>query len=182
MIPLGEPLRPGGAQPLSWRRGEPSRPGPQELHVLGFSPLQCRRPVRCDRHHAVGEPLGQCGHDPGLAAHRPPRAAHRPARDPGTSSAYQFLDQPFKLGFSIENSPSLYRAETTTRLDLDARTARDTSIEVQRVRGALFEIQVAVPAGLELLSVGPPELVESAIPTGTERPPGATGRARRSRS
>ena len=85
--------------------------------------------------------------------------------NPGTSTAYQFLDQPFKLSFSVESSPPLYRAETTTRLDLDADMARSsTSIEVQRVRGRLFEIQVAIPPGLQLLSVGPPELVESIAP------------------
>ena len=94
--------------------------------------------------------------------------------NPGTSIAYQFLDQPFKLNFSVESSPPLYRAETATRLDLDADMARSTtSIQVQRVRGRLFEIQVAIPPGLELLSVGPAEWVESATPTqGTQRAEG----------
>ena len=76
--------------------------------------------------------------------------------------AFQFLDQPYSLDLGIESSPPLYRSETRTRLSLDADVAKNqTTIDVQRVRGRLYEIDVAVPPGLELISVGPPDLVES---------------------
>src|SRR5262249_24504005 len=70
----------------------------------------------------------------------------------------------------IESSPPLFRSETTTSLVLDGDTARtDASIEVQQVRGRLFDIDVAVPPGLLLASIGPPDLVESVTPaTGTD--------------
>jgi hypothetical protein len=84
---------------------------------------------------------------------------------PGTGIAYQFLDHPYKLGLGIESSPPLYRSETSTRMVLDAQTAQvDTTVQVQRVRGRLFEIEIVVPAGLQMTSVGPADLVESAIP------------------
>ena len=45
------------------------------------------------------------------------------------------------------------------------------------MRGRLFEIEIVVPAGLQMISVGPADLVESAIPivaqtlaTGSDRP------------
>ena len=53
---------------------------------------------------------------------------------PGTGTAYQFLDHPYKLGLDIESSPPLYRSETSTRMVLDAQTAQvDTTVQVQRV-------------------------------------------------
>ena len=88
---------------------------------------------------------------------------------PGTGTAYQFLDHPFKLGLGIESSPPLYRAETSTRMVLDSETLSvDTTLQVQRVRGRLFEIEVVVPHGLQMTSVGPADLVESAIPVASQ--------------
>ena len=148
--------------------------GPEELRVFGF-PLS----NAAEQSGAIG--ITQSANlwvnvttTQGLRRIDPRELPTALRANPGTSSAYQFLDQPFKLNFAVESSPPLYRAEATTRLDLDADMARSsTSIEVQRVRGRLFEIQVAIPPGLQLLSVGPPDLVESATPTqGRERAAG----------
>src|SRR5208283_2554582 len=70
------------------------------------------------------------------------------------------------------------RSESITRMVLDAQTAQvDTTVQVQCVRGRLFEIEIVVPPGLQMISVGPADLVESAIPivaqtlaTGSDRP------------
>jgi hypothetical protein len=94
-------------------------------------------------------------------------------KEPGTSHAFLFLDQPFKLGLGIESSPPLFQTETVTRLELEEELARVTAaIQVHQVRGSLFEIDVAVPEGMQLLSIGPPDLVESARPVQPPVQPG----------
>src|SRR5262249_42980086 len=51
------------------------------------------------------------------------------------------------------------------RLILDSNQVRnETTIDVQRVSGRLDEIEIEIPHQLQLVSVGPPELVESATP------------------
>ena len=76
---------------------------------------------------------------------------------PATSMAFQFLDQPYSLDLGIEPSPPLYRSETRTRLSLDSDVAENqTTVDVHRVRGRLFEIDVAVPSGLQLDLGGAP--------------------------
>ena len=52
-----------------------------------------------------------------------------------------------------------------------------TTVDVHRVRGRLFEIDVAVPSGLQLISVGPPDLVESSTLLGKEAQAAANARA-----
>ena len=97
---------------------------------------------------------------------------------PATSMAFQFLDQPYSLDLRIEPSPPLYRSETRTRLSLDSDVAENqTTVDVHRVRGRLFEIDVAVPSGLQLISVGPPDLVESSTLLGKEAQAAANARA-----
>jgi hypothetical protein len=95
---------------------------------------------------------------------------------PGTSLAFQFLDQPFNLELAVEKSPPLYRSDSRTQLSMESDTVHvRTDLEIQKVRGQLFEIEALVPAGLQLLSVGPPELVESANPIPEPTPPTQTG-------
>jgi hypothetical protein len=79
-----------------------------------------------------------------------------------TSHAFEFLDQPFRLDLSVEPSPALVKAESKTIFRIDPDRARnETTIEFEWVRGRLSELELGVPAGLQLLSVGPPEMVES---------------------
>ena len=168
-IPLAEPLRPGGVRTLLLEtRRHLAAAAPRNYLFSGF-PLT----NAADQSGAIG--IKQSANlwvnvttAQGLRRIDPRELPTAMRTNPGTSAAYQFLDQPFRLDFAVEESPPLYRAEATTRLDLDANMARSsTSIEVHRVRGHLFDIQVAIPPGLDLLSVGPPETVASAIPTRT---------------
>ena len=70
-----------------------------------------------------------------------------------------------RLDLSVEDAPALYRSESSTRMVLDAAMAHlETTIEVRRLRGRLFEVELLVPPGLQLQPPGPPDLVESAIP------------------
>jgi len=94
---------------------------------------------------------------------------------PGTTLALQFTAQPFGLTLGVEEAPPLYRAQTSAELTLDADAVRnETTLEVRRVRGTLFEVEVEVPDDLKVVAVGPPDLVESAAPPPPETP-GAAG-------
>ncbi len=81
---------------------------------------------------------------------------------PSTSLAFEFLDQPFLLDLEVESSPPLVKADSKTLFRIDADRARsETTIELDWVRGRLSELELGVAAGLQLISVGPPEVVES---------------------
>jgi hypothetical protein len=81
---------------------------------------------------------------------------------PSTSLAFEFLDQPFLLDLGVESSPPLVKADSKTLFRIDADRARsETTIELRWVRGELSELELGVAAGLQLISVGPPEVVES---------------------
>ena len=81
---------------------------------------------------------------------------------PSTSLAFEFLDQPFLLDLGVEASPPLVRAESRTVFQIDTDLARsETTIELQWVRGRLYELEVGVAAGLQVVSAGPADVVES---------------------
>ena len=81
---------------------------------------------------------------------------------PNTVLAYQFFDQPFELNLGIEPSPPSVDSESRTTLRLDAGRARlDTWVVYRSGRGRLFELNLRMPRGLELESVGPDDVVES---------------------
>jgi hypothetical protein len=79
-----------------------------------------------------------------------------------TSLAFEFLDQPFLLDLGVESSPPLFKADVKTAFRFDADRARsETTIEFDWVRGQLSELELGMAAGLQLISVGPPEVVDS---------------------
>ena len=81
---------------------------------------------------------------------------------PSTSLAFEFLDQPFRLDLGVEPSPPLVRAESKTLFQINANQARsETTVELQWVHGRLFEAEFRVAAGLQVVSVGPADVVES---------------------
>jgi len=81
---------------------------------------------------------------------------------PATSLAYQFVDQPFDLDLRIEPSPPLVHCDARTTVNLGAREAKvDTWLDVETANGRLFDLNLVLPKGLELESIGPPEMVES---------------------
>ena len=95
---------------------------------------------------------------------------------PNTVLAYQFFDQPFELSLGVEPSrPSVY-SESRTTLRLDAGGARlDTWVVFRSGRGRLFELNLHMPGGLELESVGPDDVVESSRVTAEAAERGAVG-------
>jgi hypothetical protein len=103
---------------------------------------------------------------------------------PSTSMAFEFLDQPFRLDLGVEPSPPLVRADSKTIFRIASERARsETTIELGWVRGRLTDVELGVPPGLELTSVGPADVVESSHLSDmiAARDPGATIRERRLR-
>ena len=85
---------------------------------------------------------------------------------PGTGMAYQFGDQPCKLGltpgelFSVVSLGSEHPHHARDRDGAGGHNAPDPAC----ARPALRAIEILIPPVLQLISVGPDELVESAIP------------------
>jgi hypothetical protein len=162
-IPLAEPMRPRTTRQLTLETRRPLPAGPRRNLTLAGMPLA----------HAVGQ-SGAIGVThaadlwvnvaaaQGLERIDPRDLPSKLAARPGTTIAFRFLDPQFRLGLSVEEAPPLYRASSRTNLVLDDDTARSqTSIEVERIRGRLFAVDVTVPAGVEFLTAGPPELIQS---------------------
>ena len=80
---------------------------------------------------------------------------------PSTRLAFEFVDQRFLLQLDVEASPPLLRSQSQTAFRIDADHARsEANIELQWVRGQLFEVELDIGPGLEVVSVGPNEVVE----------------------
>ncbi len=80
---------------------------------------------------------------------------------PSTRLAFEFVDQPFLLQLDVEASPPLVRARSKTTFQIDADQARsEANVELQWVRGQLFEVELDIGPGLEVVSVGPNDVVE----------------------
>jgi len=161
-IPLDEPMRPGETRRLVLETRRASSIGGEPLVFSGY-PLT-----------NAGEQSGAIGitHGPdlflnivstqGLRRIDPRDLPSALKARPGTTIALQFLEQALRLELGVESSPPLYRADLTTSLFFESDTVRnETTIDLQRARGVLFELEVDVPPELKIISVGPPELIES---------------------
>ncbi len=162
LIPLVDPLRAGGSARLVLRTRRPlAKSGARRISFAGF-PFAAAR-----------EQTGYIGitKSPNIwVGSAAPRGLHRidasklpsdlRAR-PGTSLAYEFLDQPFMLDLAVENAPAQIRGETRTFLEVDpGRVRSETTIDLTWL-GEVFELEVGVAPGLQDISVGPRESVES---------------------
>ncbi len=79
---------------------------------------------------------------------------------PSIVLAYRFAEQPFDLAIQIDPSPPASRAEMRATVVVDKTRAKlDANLEYTVSRGRIFEVQVALPPGLTVDSVGPPSAV-----------------------
>ena len=165
-IPLGEPLRAGETRRLFMETRRTFPPGPSRFYTFsGYPLLNAAEQSGAIAIHPAPNLWVNVSTTQGLRRIDPSNLPPGLRTDPGTSHAFLFLDQPFKLGVGIESSPPLFQAETVTRLDLDADLARvSADIRVHQVRGRLFDVDLGVPSGMQLLSIGPPDVVESSAP------------------
>ncbi len=170
--------RSGGANLLTIPLSEPLRAGESRRLVL-----ETRRPIAgAGTLEFAGYPLTDAGEQSGfLGVTQGPnlfvsvsRARGLRRIDPrdlptalktrlGTAIAMQFGEQPFELSLGVEPAPPLFRVDASARLSIDPDGVRnETTLDVERVRGTLYEIEVATPPGLKVTSIGPAELVEAA--------------------
>jgi hypothetical protein len=161
-IRLAEPLRPGSTRRLTMTtRRALSSTAPTRISFTGFPFSHARV-----QSGAIGITQGPnlwviATASQGLRRIDPRELPAYLRARPATSSAFEFLDQPFELELAVEASAPLVRAESKTWLSIESEVARSESIiELERVRGKLFDVQLAVAPGLEVVSVGPPEFVE----------------------
>lgn len=161
-IPLDEPLRPGETRRLVLETRRASTVGGAPLVFQGY-PLT-----------NAGEQSGAIGitHGPdlflnivaarGLRRIDPRDLPSALKARPGTTIALQFLEQALRLELALESSPPLYRADSITRLIFDPDTVHnETTLNLERARGVLYEVEIDVAPGLKITSVGPAELIES---------------------
>ena len=165
-IPLGEGMRPG------------------ETHRLLLETRRIFRPDASRTYAFLGFPLANAAEQSGAIGitqtanswvnvttaeglHRIDPRSCRPssARVRVQARLTSFSISPTGSALNVETSKPLYRSEASSRVVLDARMAQvETTLQIQRVRGRLFDLEIAVPTDLQLTSVGPSEVVESAIP------------------
>ncbi len=175
LIPLAEPLRPGDVKRLVLRTRRAYGRGPSRRIAFGGFVISNAR----EQSGAIGviqsanlwvAPASSQG-----LRRIPPTSLPQELRErPATSLAFEFLDQPFNLDLDVEDSPPLVRSQLRTLFHLEAdRVRSETTIELQWVRGRLFEVELGLGPGLEVVSVGPPDVVEAWNPTGAPSRRGA---------
>jgi len=80
---------------------------------------------------------------------------------PSTNLAFEFREQPFQLDLLVEPLPPMVKANAKTLFWIDSERARsETTIDFSWVRGRLFDLELSVPTGIQIVSIGPPDVVE----------------------
>jgi hypothetical protein len=167
-IPLPEPLRPGAERRLVLQtRRSFARGAERRITFKGFPIIHARQQFGgigvTQSSNLWVAPVSLQGLRRIVPTFLPKELAERP----GTSLAFEFLDQPFSLGLDVEASPPLVRSRSRTSFRLDEDRARsEATIELQWVRGRPFEVELGLGPGLDVVSVGPPSVVEAWNPTG----------------
>ncbi len=88
---------------------------------------------------------------------------------PSTNLAFEFREQPFQLDFLVEPLPPLVKADSKTSFWIDSERARsETTIDFSWVRGRLFDLELSIPASVQIVSIGPPAVVELSSQSGEE--------------
>jgi hypothetical protein len=162
-IPLDDPIRAGASKRLVIRtRRSLAKSGARRASFAGF-PLAGAR----EQSGYIGITRGPnlyVGTSSTQGVHRID-ASELPAdlrARPSTFLAYEFPHQPFTLDLVVEPSPPQVRGETRTFFRIEPDLARsETTLDVTWVRGDLFELELGVAPGLQVISVGPPDSVES---------------------
>jgi hypothetical protein len=81
---------------------------------------------------------------------------------PSTILAFEFVEQPFALELAVEPSPPFVKADRKTVFWIDSDRARsETSVDLQWVRGRLYDVELGVGPDVEVVSVGPLDVVEN---------------------
>ena len=164
-IPLAEPLRPGTTRILNLNTRRPiASSGIARVAIQGYSFDQAKVQTGLIAIARTG-PLF-LNPSPGRGLRRIDPRTELPESLRGrqdTVLAFEFNDQPFELGLSVEPAPPRLRVEARTTVHVDPRSARlQARLDCRASQGRVFEVQVVLPGGLEFEGAGPAEVVESA--------------------
>ena len=170
-VPLATPLRPDTPRKLtiSARRRLPGAGDPTALvrgfPLEGFAVQSGLVAVSREGSAWVGGTAG-----PGLRQLDPRAELSATLRLlPSVVLGYQYFEQPFMLGLRVDSSPPWMAVESETWVRVSASAAEVAArLDYRTARGRHFELRFAVPPGLALESVGPPESVESSAMVPTE--------------
>lgn len=162
-IPLADPLRPGTARGLvvTTRRPLPEEGKPVELRGLPLADAVAQSGVVAVAASSDLWVRGTSGRglrpiDP--RSDLPPDLRARPR----TVLAYQFFEQPFGLTLRVDPSPPWIHVESRATVSLEPGRAQMVAwLDYLVSRGRVFDVQVRLPEGLELESVGPETVIES---------------------
>ena len=139
-----------------------AKSGPRRISFSGFFILGRPRAVGIYRHPRRARTLWVGPVTPrGLHRIDPSKLPSDLRARPATGLAYEFSDQPFVLDLAVESSPPQIRGETRTFLEVDSDKVRSQMTIELAWLGELFELELGVAPGLEVVSVGPPESVET---------------------
>jgi len=162
-IRLADPLRSGDVKRLVMKTHRSfSNPGPRRNSFAGFPLTNAREQSGFIGITQSANLWVTAATSQGLRAVDAGRLPADLRTRPSTSLAFEFLDQPFLLDLEVEPSPPSVRADSRTIFRIGPDRAQSaTSIDLDWVRGRLTELELGVAAGLQLVSVGPPDIVES---------------------
>jgi hypothetical protein len=161
-IPLGDPLRPGAQRRLVLKTRRSFAKVATGRMVLGGFPVINAR----EQYGFIGITQGpnlwiSPARSQGLRQIEPSKLPSELRARPSTSLAFEFLDQPFLLHLDVAAAPPVVRAQSRSLLRIDPDRARsETTLELQWVGAPLFAVELGLGPGLQLVAVGPPEVVE----------------------
>ena len=177
-IPLATPLRPGPARKLTISARRPvAGPGGSTSEFRGF-PLEgfaVQTGLIAVSRQGPAWVGGTAGS--GLRQVEPRSDLSAALRLlPSVVLGYQYHEQPFMLSLRVDSTPPWLAVTSETWVRVGSESSEVAArLEYRTARGRLFEVRFAVPAGLMLESVGPPESVQSSaiVPTDPGVGPGA---------
>ena len=166
-IPLPEPLRPGAERRLVLMTRRPyTRGAGHRIAFTGFPIVHARQQSGAIGVKQAADLWVAPASAQSLRRVIPTFLPRELAERPGTSLAFEFLDQPFSLVLDVEATPPLIRSRSRTQIRLDDDRARcEATIELQWIRGRPFEVEMSLGPGLKVVSVGPSAVVEAWHPT-----------------
>jgi hypothetical protein len=180
-IPLGDPLRPGAQRRLVMQtRRSFAKAATRRMALGGFPVVNAREQsgfigITQGPNLWISPVVAQ-----GLRQIEPSKLPSELRARPSTNLAFEFLDQPFLLHLDVAAAPPVVRAQSQSLLQIDPERVRNqTTLELQWVGGPLFTVELSFGPGLQLVAVGPPEVVAGFRVT-AESPPGGPADADRS--
>ncbi len=164
VIPLAEPIRPGTSRSLVLTTRRPiASEGTVRAVLEGYSFDQAKVETGMIAVSRSGPLFLNPMSSRGLRRIDPrTELSESLRRRADTVLGYEFNGPPYELILRIEPAPPRLRVEEWTTIQIDPTTARiQTRLDCRTSQGRVFEVQVLLPAGLDLESTEPADAVAS---------------------